>query len=418
MAEPDQRMSALVVDGKGDLVERLLQGFAHRAPHMLDRVRVLDPFAPRACKFNLCRLPLGGAPVEILALLLAGLVASLSTGAGSQSMGVGARQVELLQLVFLAVCTARHSGTSVLWALDAFVEKRGFKMLAALSESVRARQFLLSANPSDDLRASCSSRLRLACAATTQIEDMLSANEGPDFETWLGPGQVLCVDVGRPTGGLTALRDFYASVFAALAIDFLLARPSGSGHPTRIVIDEAQTVAGVLDTRIESIATVGRSKQLAATIMSQGTVLLQDASNTLVPVLMGNLPTKLIGRLAPLDAQLLAKQVAPGHGVDERAGTTRERFIATTCNLPDRTFTLMQPGSRSRFVSADVDVPAWEAAARTHADKIEAARLRLALPEVTPPRVTLADAFEAHTGKARKGAASAKTTTKPRSRWG
>lgn len=399
----------LVVDAKGDLVEHVISGLAATAPERLAAVRYLDPFAPTGgFAFNLNRLTLGQTPLDIRGLQLANLVADVSTATGRQAhLGTGARQLDVLYHLVLGALASDDARANVLWALDALTSPRGLLQLASVTRSERARSFLASAQLSDELRASCASRLRSALAASDTLERMVAASGCIDFAELLAPGRLTLVDLGRPIGGLATLQAFYANLLCRLAIEHLMERPSPfRGHHCGVVIDEAQVVAPVLSDRAEAILTTGRSRGLSLTTISQGTTLIDAASDTLLRVLMTNTPTKIIGRLAAPDAELLSREQAPSRGVDERLSSMRGRFAALVTNLADREFLCLTPGGRQRFMSAGVDVAAWERARTERRDLIAAATTALQLRPDSPGRVRLADVAGA---PARRAGGSSRT---------
>lgn len=395
MSDTQHRSALLVVDPKGDLIMTLLAGLAAVAPHRLEDVRLLDPFAKGGgFSFNLAKMTLGETPVDIRALQLATLTASVSTAAGAQKhLGSGARQIDVIQNVILGALTTKHPAANLIWALEALLLPRGLKMLAALSASERARLFLSTAYLSDELRASSAARLRLAFAPSDDVERMISASDCIQWADVLAPGRICLVDLGRPTGGLRILQEFYANVICRLAFDYLLERPSPwRGHHVRIVLEEAQVTATVLADCAETLLTRGRSLGLSVVTISQGTVLLREASDSLLGVLLGNTPMKLVGRLAAPDAEIFAREQAPRKGIDESVSEVRTKFVTSITNLDDREFVKITPGGRQRFISAEVDLAGWNEAVVKQAEAIRAARTRLNLPEVATKRVTLAEA--------------------------
>lgn len=392
----EQREAVLVVDPKGDTVSALVHGLAAVAPHCLADLEYLNPF-DGGFPFNVAKLALGKTPLDIRAAQLASLVSVVSTATGAQQhLGVGARQVDVIQNVILGALDCDNPRATVLWALDALVEQKGLKMLAQLTKSTRAKQFLQSAMLSDELRASCAARLRTAFAASDNLERLVTASSCVQFTDILAPGRIVLVNLGEPTGGLLSLQAFWANVVVRLAIEHLMERPSPwAGHHARLVVDEAQIVAPVLADVAERVLTTGRSRGVSLVTLSQGTTLIADASDTLLRVLMTNTPTRLVGRLSAQDAALFARELAPRHGCDESAKTIREKFATAVTNLPDREFFVLTPGGREQFRTVDVDLDAWREAAATRAEEIAAVKTRLALPETTTPRLTLRQAVAA-----------------------
>lgn len=423
-AEQDEAPVAhIVVDPKGDLVAALLAGLSAQAPQLLHAVRYLNPFTVSSgggFPFNVARLARGSAPLDVRALALAGLCASVSTGRGSQAhLGVGARQVEVLENVHAAALGVEDPRASVLLGLDALVLPQGLQRLASITTSTRARQALADAHLSDELRASCAARMRSAYASTDDLERIVAAPSCVQFADLLAPGALTVVDLGQPTGGLLSLTSVWASLLVRLAVEHLLERPSPwQGHHVRLVVDEAHLVAGALADVGEVLLTTGRSRGLSVVALTQGTVLLKDASPSFLQVLLGNSPLRLIGRLAAPDAELLAREQAPGPGVESTRGAVRDRFISTVTNLCDREFIALTPGSRERFRSVDVDLPAWEQARAQHAGTIDALKRRYALPSSLGPRLTLDDLAPHQRGKRRAQGQPEPRATRGRTRWG
>lgn len=389
---PDKQASLLVCDPKGDLVEVILQGLCAMAPDLLSRTWYLNPFSG-GFPFNLNKLELGKTPVDIRAMQLASLVSQVSTATGAQRhLGVGARQLDVLQHVLLGALDTDHPNANVLWAMDSLTLPKGMKKLAAITRSPRAKQFLQSARLNDELLASTSARLRSSFAASANLERIVTTEKCIQFSRLLAPGRLTLIDLGQPTGGLTSLQEFWANLLVRLAIEHLMERQSPwTGHHCRVAIDEAQVVAPVLADTAERILTTGRSRGSSLVVLSQGTTLIHKASDTLLQVLMTNAPAKLVGRLAAQDAELLAKSQTPALGVDVSISAIRQGFVAHVTNLPDRDFFRLVPGKRERFKSVEVDMEGWRQATAQQVDKVAALKKHLVIPESEKPRSTLAD---------------------------
>lgn len=385
--------SYLVVDPKGDLAQHLIGAVADICPERLTNIHYLNPFSQTAFPFNLAKLGRGQTPVDIRAAQLADLVDKASTATGSRKdLGIGARQVDVLLHVLLGAFDTEHQDASVLWALDALTQPQGALHLSNLTRSRRAREFLRTMKLNDELRASCSSRLRSAFAMTEQLERLVSAPGSIQFTELLAPGQLCLVDLGQPPGGLVQLSTFWANLVVRLAIEHLLERPSPwGGHHCRLVIDEAQIVAPVLSDVAELILTTGRSRGISLITLSQGTILLAQASISLLQVLLTNTRHKFIGRLAAPDAELLAREQSKRSGVDESTQVVRERFATRVCNLQDRDFFYLSPGARQRFRTLDIDLASWRQVEVEQADAIGRMKTCHSLPERHGPRVTLKD---------------------------
>lgn len=422
----DPTLGAILVDPKGDLGAMLIPLLARLAPGRLESLVYLDPFAG-GFPFNLLRLPETTVPPSIRATQLAELVATVSTATGAQRhLGAGARQMDCLANLLLGALAVPTPGASLLYALDALTQPRGMKALAAQTTSERAKAFLLSANLSDELRASTAARLRSTLAATESLEALIAAPGCLDLAALTAPGAIVLLDLGRPTGGLQSLQAFYANVLLRLLTETLMERPSPwAGHHTRLVVDEAQVVVPVLADVAERILTTGRSRGISLVTLSQGTTLIADAAPTLLRVLFTNTPTKIVGRLAAPDAELLVREQAPTPGVDEPIARLRTRLAARIATLPDRTFLSLTPGGRERFVSADVDLVAAAAAATAQAAAITAIKGRYALPPNAAPRSVLSGPHERPLSPQRRSHGPPEAPPEPtpppspaRSRWG
>lgn len=387
------RPALFVLDPKGDLEEGLLEALSALCPASLASVRYLDPFDGRGFPFDLRCLRLGKTPVEVRALQLASMVGAVSTSMGEQAhLGIGARQLDVLHHVHLAILASPHPEANLGWACDALTIRRGLARLASVTDSPEARQFLMNTPMTDELRASCASRLRSVYALTGGMRSMTCGRSCVQFDELLAPASIVILAVGRPPAGLSFFQQFAARSFATFLCDFLFERVSPwTGHHVRVVIDEAQVVAEALADRAERLYSEGRSRGVSLTTITQGTALLRDASPTLLDVLLANCPTKLIGRLNAPDAQLLARGQTTRRGIDERLSEVREKFIAEVTNLPDREFLRLEPGEAVRFTSRPVDLDAWKRAAEEHRDEIEKVKSRMSLAP-GPPRMTLEEA--------------------------
>ncbi len=426
---PEQRRSFLVCDPKGDTVALLLAAMAAQ-PARLDDVRWLDSFSAGGFPFNLNHLALGDTPRDLRALALADLVGQVSTSTGKSPMGgSGHRQRDVLQHVILGALSVPHPRASLLLALDALELPDGPQRLAAATTSSRARQFCLSTRLGEELRVSCASRLRVALSATDSLSRLISAPTCVQFDELLAPGRITLVNLGNPPGGMLALQGFYANLVVRLASEHLLSRRSPwPGSSTSVVLDEAQVTAETLGDIMERAYTVGRSKGISFVTLTQSPVLIQAASDTLLRVLLTNSAAgKLIGRLSAPDAELLARERAPGKGVAESASLVRSRLVSTITSLEDREFIFLKAGQHQRFTAAPLDIPGWERALAENADRVKAVEERLCLPKDLPPRFSLTEVVlpkktRGHGGRQAaappSGSPPSSTSKPPRSRWG
>lgn len=418
----DLETSFLIIDPKGDLVSALLSGLCASCPQHLEKTFYLNPFQERGFPFNLIKLQIKKTSTDILATQLAELCAVVSTARGSQAhLGVGARQIDALEHLILAALTCLHDGASLLWALDALYEPKGLVKLASLTQSPRARQFLLSSPFSEELKASTAARLRGAFSATDQLSRLISAPSCLCFSELLSPGNLVLITLQEPPGGLISLQTLWANLLFRMAVESLLSRTSPwKGHHVRVVLDEAQVMAPVLSDVAETILTTGRSKGISLTVLSQGTALLKDASDTLLKVLLTNTPTRFIGRLAAPDAELLAKELSPGPGIDESLKEIRNRFVSSVTNLKERNFYLLSPGSRQRFVSETVDLESWKRAYEKNSEELSELKTRLSLASSSSNvRMTLSQAVEeSEKKKAKQHHQKVKSSSVAQKRWG
>lgn len=434
-----ERMAVFAADPKGDLVELLLTGIAAECPEALSDVRYLDPFAETGgYPFNLAKIARKAVPADVWAVILASLVGIVSTSIGDQKVGTGQRQQDVLQHVLLAVADSDHPHANPLWALEALsTGKPGVLRLARATRSDRARQFLLSTDLGEELRASCAARLRSAFALTSGLARMSASPRCLDLDDCLAPGAITLATFARAPAGFVPLTAFQSNAFTRLVVDHLYARTSPwRGHHARLWLDEAQILAPVLSDVAERIFTTGRSFGISSVIASQGTALLKAAGGeTLLRVLMTNAPMKLVGRLSAPDAELLGREQAPGTGVDTSLSEVRSRFVGVVTNLKDREFLRVLPGETTRFRSKDVDMKAWHAASEALATALAATKRRLALApdaeqasslEAAVPEGATSSAPRAPARSRRRRAEAAPVqddappppSPKPRSKWG
>lgn len=416
---PDNAECLCVIDPKGDLVQSVLSALAARQPSALEQVRYLNPFSQGAFAFNLNKLPLGTVPIDIRAAQLASLCANVSTGTGAQRhLGAGARQIDAITHVLLAALTAEHPAANVTWAIEALASADGQRQLGRLAQSARARAFLEHTNLGEELKTSCVSRLRSAFASCEQLQRLVTAPSCLDLADLTAPRRIVLLDLGSPPGGLESLITFWANLLCRLLVEHALSRPSPfTGHHLRLVVDEAQVVAATLADVAERLLTTGRSRSISLGILSQGTTLIDAAAPTLLRVLLTNTPTKIVGRLAVGDSDLLAREQAPKPGTDEPLSAVRARLVTSVTNLPDRAFFHLQPGGRVRFTSRDVDTQAWATALCEQNSAIRAALNRLALPAEAGPRVSLADTAR-NANRDDRGRRQRGPVPQPRSPWG
>jgi hypothetical protein len=379
---PEERTSVVITDPKSDLVKAVLQGMCAHAPELLGMVEYLDPFSAGGFPFNLNHLSNEKVGLDIRAIQLASLVSTVSTGTGGQKhLTAGARQTELLRGLLRACLDSPHEKANVLWALDALTYPRttGLKSLAAATSSMETAALLRSLHISDELRASTASRLRTAFGLTENLARLVTSDSCVQFPQLTAPGKVTLICLGEPP--LASLGEFWASLMVRLLLEYLLSRPSPwSHHSTRMVLDEAQMTVPAISDLAERILTTGRSKGLSLVVMTQGTSLIKNESESLLRVLVSNTANKMVGRLSASDAEIFAKEQTTSPGLDERLSETRTKFVSEVTNLPDRMFFWTAPNSRVRFRSVDVDLAYWKAAADVQEEELESVKKKHALP--------------------------------------
>lgn len=196
---PEQRTTIVYLDPKGDL-DRLRSAVAAVAPERLQDFIILNPFSDSGFPFNLNHLPLDhGVPLSVRSMQFADLVAQVSTGVGSMKhLSVGARQHDTFLHTLLGALTV--PGGSPLLAQDALASEAAQKVLAAATNNQAARAYLNETKLSDELRSSCSSRLRLAFSATELQEKILSAPSCISIDSLISPGKIVGIDLGTPPG--------------------------------------------------------------------------------------------------------------------------------------------------------------------------------------------------------------------------
>lgn len=382
---PQDRTAHFLCIPKHDLYRHFVDALALYDKAAIEELRVLRPFDP-GFAFNVFRLR-RTTPVDLFTFTLAELVGLVSTDVGGRrDLGIGARQHECISLGLLAAAETEHEQKSPLLALDAYTLPGGMKQLAATTRSERARQFLRHTELPDELRVSVASRLRLAFAATELIESMMSAPGAVDFDDLFAPGRITLLDLSDPFG-VPAVVAFLANTFVRLAVDHLQARPSPwTGHSVRIVLEEMQMLGPVLTSVGESLLTTGRSRGLSVIGVTQGCSTLPSS---LLDVFQSNVAWTLYGRMSPVDAEAIARGVAPRPGVEEPIRVIRERVAASLATVPERCFLLLRSGERERFRSRDFDFVAAERARAENAGVLVAAERALGLPPDQSARLKL-----------------------------
>lgn len=390
-----------ILDPKGDIGDYLVGALSAELPEALSRIIWLDPFERRQVPFplNLRHLEQDGLSADERAWFLASLSNVVSTGMGTAAhLGQGARQQELIALLIGATLTASHPAASPVWAVDALtLGPKGIRALAELTPVPRYREALQALHMGDELRASVLARLRLMCSATEQIEAMASAPGCVDLERLLAPGVITVISLRDPPAGNVGLVRYFANLLVRLLFERAMCRPSSAEGPmVRFVLDELPVVSETLHDCLERGLAVGRSKGLSFVLASQTLKQLEVGGNDLlVTLILSQIPWRAAGRLPAREAELCAREQAPGPGIDESASAMRARLSGIITNLTDRNFVSLRAGARQRFVSETVDMEGWLRAAQDRATEIGAQKQRLWLPADLGPRVRLADLIPA-----------------------
>lgn len=357
----DEQAPALVaLDAKGDWVTAALGFLGNEAPELLSKVTILRPFEV-PFPFNPCRR-LDAVDSDIRALQIATVVAATANLlADSGTLGVGARQIDVMSALLRAVFATGAPGACPQWAAEALEQKGGLMQLADLCPSGPVPESLRRMNIPADLRSSVASRLRMAFSATEGIGSMLSASSCINWGELAAPGRMVLVDLGSPPGGMAALQYILSGLLMQHLIEWLYERPSPATnhHHIRLVLDEAQIPAVAMGPLAAHLYATARSRNISITMLSVGSTLLRDASKVLWEVAVSN-SRVITGRLGAQDAKLLATTVSPGIGIDETIGAVAARFTATVCNLPAGEFIDLSPRARHRFVARTESVQDWD----------------------------------------------------------
>ncbi len=217
LKQPEERSAYIVIDPKEDLVKLIIATLAAKAPQLLEQVVYLDPFWQGSSipfAFNIGKLKLGNTPLDVRCLQVSNLINAVSTGVGKQAhLSMGQRQLDVITHCLLGAMSSKSPQANLLWALDSLVIRQGLQRLARTTTSVRARQFLLNTSLSPELQSSCASRLRTAFALTANLEQIVTANHCLQFDELLSSGKVILLNLGNPTGGLSELSSFWASLW-------------------------------------------------------------------------------------------------------------------------------------------------------------------------------------------------------------
>jgi hypothetical protein len=423
---PPDRLSVTVVDAKGDLVELLLQALcAELAPEHLkeamENTGIIDPFSrdPQTiAPLNFVHATWGDQPVGIVALMLGSIIGSASVASSAtQRVHMGSRQTELLAMVILACLTTGIAEASLLWGLESLQNDR-LKDLARLSTSRRAREYLENIDVSAELLSSTAARLR-TLALYEELETSIGVPGLCLNATELTrPGRITLCDLGNAP--LPGLAEVLGSTIVQMIGQTLLARPNATVArlpPALLAIDEVQVVASAIEEIGVRFLTVGRSKSIACTILSQSTQLLQNRAPELLAAFGTNAALRSVARMSVPDCEQWVRGVAPQPGVSESLGTIRSRLLSQVATLQNQEFFYFDTaaGVRTRARSLHVDLDLWRAAAEQHKDLIAAARRRWTPQQggLQPP-VTLSDYLK----QQRASAPPRNPPSKPRSKWG
>lgn len=405
--------TALIIDPKADLIQVILNAIITYDISRLQDVRYIAPFAG-SFPFNLA-LAQQNIPPDIFALQLAEVVNTVSTGqTGSQrNLGLGARQLDALTSAIGGALTTNKPNATILWALDAFLVKNGFQLLASISNSEQARVGLLSTVLSEDLKVSCASRLRTSFSLVDTVTRSLGADSCLDISELLEPGRIVLVDLSQPP--IPSLRRMWCNLWVTMVVNHAMSRVSPwTRNHLRMVIDELDLISESQAPIIAEILARGRSLGVSLVGASQGSALLRDSSEVLWKVLLQNVRTKLVGRLSAIDAEIFSRELGAKYGVDLPVSAIRTNFASSVTNLNERIFYMLEPSSSRKYRTQDVDLSARARAADEHAAELDAVRNRLSLDPNQPPRARLWDVAEPIKPKSKRG--RKKAATGPRRR--
>ncbi len=390
--EPRNRRTFILNDFKGDAAEGLLQGLAAEVPQALSNTYFLNPFAKSssdgAFPYNLARADAVGTPSDLRARAFAYLVGR-AANTGVLAVPLGGRQLELIAALAHAIFESDHPNASLVWAADALGEVNGISRLASHCRSDRARRLLLSLRLPPDVLASTGTRIRSFLCGYEDLENMVAAPSCIDWRVLTAPGAVTICHLGEPPGASVELAEFFGNVLIRGCFDFLLGSRSSpsDAHAATVAIDECQMAAGALQDSLRRVLEQGRSRNVQAQLICQGTRPLRDASGALFESLLTNAAYKVSGRLSAGDASLYVRE-ALGPGVSANAAN---RIAAELVSLaPGEFFFAEGDGRPRRFTAAAPDLAAWREAGVRRAAEIAAVKRRLC-PSPLPPAVHLFD---------------------------
>jgi hypothetical protein len=415
----EDRPSFICIDVKYDLLEYLIGALSAEAPEILSRIKYLDVFSPGGFAFNFCKMPTPpGTSREFQALALAEIISTVSTQRGNvSSLSTGSRQIDVLFHCFLAAMDIKDKRANILMALDGLSDPRsGLLRLAMATTNQRARAFLMTngSSLSPDLRSSSAARIRTAFLSS-DLERIVSADHCIDMDEITGPNSITLMDLSSPPSGMQSLQSFYAGIFCRAIFDSLMARksPSEMSH-CRIVLDEAQITLNNSTTQnsIETILSGGRSRNISTFIITQTPASISEISPELLKIIFTNCRDRWVGRSSSIDSTIISKMVSAKKGTDEPTSIVQSRISTALCNLSDREFMRILPGSHERFRTVDLPIDKWRQAAEKHAAEIEAMKRRYRL-EDQPPRATLSDLVPELPKKTRSPRRGVKAARKP-----
>lgn len=319
--EPDS-IGLWMVEHKSELVplvREVIAGLVAELPPaaaqvLLDRLVVLDPFAPDALvPFNLL-CPDQGVPAE----LHAWEVASLVNRVGGTEMGT--KQDAFLFHAILLALSAPTPLTLVELA-TLMNDPVAFLAVAESSPAERVRSFFrgglkVSGASLDGVRARVTRLLRLP-----SMRLQLGARAGLSFPELLAE-KIVLVDLGSPPAGCEDIARFWSGLVNAKLSRAVFSRSHADAkRPVLVVVDEwAEGLQGEGDVAgdYEKLLSMARSRGVSMLLAAQSLAGASKVSATLPRVVATNCAWQWWFRASPDDARLLAHML-PVTGREPRA---------------------------------------------------------------------------------------------------
>lgn len=343
-----------VIEHKSELaplVRKLILGLLSELPPperqvLLERLVVLDPFAPDALvPFNLLQ-PDAGVPPELHAWEVASLVNRIG---GSE---MGSRQDAFLFHAVLLAIVLKLTLPELATLMDNPVH---FLATAETCPSERVRSFFsnglkVSGTSLDGVRSRLTRLLRLP-----SMRLQLGSKEGLSFPKLLAKNIVL-IDLGSPPQGCEDIARFWAGLVSAKFARAVFARThTDATRPVMVVVDEWQEgLQGEGDVAgdYERLLAMALSRGVSMLLVSQSLAGASKVSAVLPRVVATNTVFHWCFRASPEDARILAHML-PLSGREPRTrhdpweeaprspylsiAEERDQKLLAVSHLPDRT---------------------------------------------------------------------------------